>query len=374
MILKDLRIVLEDKEIPCGYIVFNSGLIEKIGEGECPYEEAVSKKGMICMPGFIDIHVHGSKGIDFMDTEEKDYPIIADSLFEEGVTTFLATTMTADNASLMRVCKTIKNVMGKIPSLGGLHLEGPYVSLKYKGAQNPAYIRDPDINEFKALQEASGNNIRYIALAPEKRGAQEFIKSISSDKVHVSAGHTDATFQDIEKAIENGLDHVTHTHNAQSGHHHRHPGVVTAALYFDELYCEFICDGIHICPEVIKTFVKCIGPERFIAITDAHNVKHTDIKEFKLFGIDCIVRPDAVYLKEGPLAGSLLTMDKALRNLHDFTGETLVNLAKMTSTNASRSLGFSDRGQIKEGLLADVVLLDESLQLQEVYKLGERVK
>ncbi|MBO6284931.1 MAG: N-acetylglucosamine-6-phosphate deacetylase, partial [Bacilli bacterium] len=260
------------------------------------------------------------------------------------------------------------------PSLGGIHFEGPYISLKYKGAQNPEFIRDPDIAEFDELQEISGGNIRYIAMAPERPGAMEFINHVTHNGVVVSAGHTDASFDQVGEAIKNGLTNTTHTHNAMSPHHHRNPGVVTATMYFDEIFAEVICDTVHVCPNTLKTFYKIVGPDRFVAITDALKVKHSDIKNFQLFGLDCVTKEDAAYLTTGPLAGSLLTMDQGLRNLREITGADYVSLAKMTSYNAAKSLHFEDRGELAEGKLADVVLLDESLHVQEVYKLGKRVK
>lgn len=373
MILKDLRIITPNKDIPNGYIVIHNGHIEAIGEGDIDHKDAISKKGLVAFPGFIDIHVHGSMGIDFMDAKKEDYPIIADSLYKEGVTTFLATTLTSDKESLKRVCETVKAVKGQVPSLGGIHFEGPYICLKYKGAQNPEYIRDPDIVEFDELQEASGNNIAYISLAPERPGAMEFISHITQNGVVVSAGHTDASFDDIEEAIKHGLTNTTHTHNAMSPHHHRNPGVVTAAMYFDELFTEVICDTVHVCPNTLKAFFKIVGPDRFVAITDALKVKHTDIDTFQLFGLDCVRKPDAAYLTTGPLAGSLLTMDQGLRNLRDITGASYIDLAKMVSSNAARSLHMDDRGSLEVGKLADIVLLDESLYVQEVYKEGNKV-
>ena len=374
MVIKDLRIISADRDIPRGFIVIEDGKIKQIGEGECPFEGAISKEGLVAFPGFIDVHIHGSMGIDFMDAEAKDYKTIANSLYEEGVTTFLATTLTADKKSLARVCATVKEVKNSVPSLGGIHFEGPYIAEKYKGAQNPEFIRDPDIAEFKELQEISGGNVRYISMAPEKEGALEFIKEISSTGVVISAGHTNASFDDVEKAIKVGLTNTTHTHNAMTPHHHRNPGVVTAAFYFDELFCEVICDTVHVCPNTMKSFLKIVGPDRFVAITDALKVKHTDIKEFQLFGLDCVTKPDAAYLTSGPLAGSLLTMDQGLRNIRDITGASYVDLAKMTSKNAARCLHMDDRGSLEEGKLADIVLLDSALRVKEVYKLGEKVK
>ena len=372
MILKNLKIVLTDKVIDNGFLVIDNGLISKVGVGE--YNgEAEDCGGLIAMPGFIDIHIHGSAGIDFMDANEEDYKTIADSLYKEGVTTFLATTLTSDNESLARVCKTVNRVKNDIPSLGGIHFEGPYINAKYKGAQNEEFIRNPDIKEFDELQELSGNNVRYITLAPENEGALEFIEHVHSNGVTVSAGHSDASFEQVKEAIHKGLTNTTHTHNAMSPHHHRKPGIVTAAFYFDELFTEFICDKIHVCPDTLATSYKIIGPERFVMITDALKVKNSSINEFKLFGLDCVRKDGAAYLTSGPLAGSLLTMDQALRNMHEITGANLCDLAKISSKNAAKSLKFLDRGEILEGKKADLVLLDKDLQVKATYKEGKKV-
>lgn len=375
MVLANIKIITPRRVIERGFLVLRDGLIAQVGEGDYKgNEETFDKKGLVAFPGFIDIHIHGSVGIDFMDAEEKDYATIADSLYEEGVTTFLATTLTSDKASLAKVCERVRIVKDSVPSLGGIHFEGPYISLKYKGAQNPEFIRDPDIEEFDELQKISGGNIRYIALAPERPGAMEFIEHVTKNGVVVSAGHTDASFDCIEEAMKHGLTNTTHTHNAMSPHHHRNPGVVTAAMYFDGLFTEVICDTVHVCPDTLKTFYKIVGPDRFVAITDALKAKHADTKEFQLFGLDCVVKPDAAYLTTGPLAGSLLSMEQGLRNLKEITKADEVSLAKMVSTNAAKSIGFKDRGALEEGKLADIVLLNEELHVQEVYKLGKRAK
>ena len=372
MVLKNLKIVLANRVIEKGFLSFENGLITQIGEGDYK-EDAIDCTGLIAMPGFIDVHIHGSAGIDFMDAREEDYKTIAESLYKEGVTTFLATTLTSDKESLARVCRTINKVKNEIPSLGGIHFEGPYINEKYKGAQNEAFIRNPDIKEFDELQKLSGNNIRYITLAPEKDGAYDFIQHVSENGVTVSVGHSDASFEQVGKAIGKGLTNVTHTHNAMSPHHHRKPGVVTAAFYFDELFTEFICDKIHVCPDVLVTSYKVIGPERFVMITDALKAKNSDIKEFKLFGLDCVKKDGAAYLTTGPLAGSLLTMDQALRNMSEITGANLCDLAKISSKNAAKSLKFLDRGEIAVGKKADIVLLDKDLFVKATYKDGINV-
>ena len=372
MVLKNLKIVLNNRVIEKGFLVSENGLISQIGEGEYK-EDAIDCAGLIAMPGFIDVHIHGSAGIDFMDAKEEDYKTIAESLYREGVTTFLATTLTSDKESLARVCKTVNKIKNEIPSLGGIHFEGPYINEKYKGAQNEEFIRNPDIKEFDELQNISGNNIRYITLAPERERAFDFIEHVHKNGVTVSAGHSDASFDDVKQAISKGLTNTTHTHNAMSPHHHRKPGIVTAAFYFDELYTEFICDKIHVCPNTLATSYKIIGPERFVMITDALKIKNSSINEFKLFGLDCVRKEGAAYLTTGPLAGSLLTMDQALRNMREITGANLCDLAKISSKNAAKSLKFSDRGEIAIGKKADIVLLDKDLFVKATYKEGKKV-
>lgn len=374
MIIKNLKIVTIDKIISNGYLEIENGLIKSVNEGECLDVSAIDAEGKIALPGFIDVHIHGACGIDFMDANKDDYKTISEALYKEGVTTYLATTLTSDTASLEKVCENVQLAKIDNPSLLGIHFEGPYINKKFKGAQNEEYIRNPDIEEFDHLNELSGNNVRYISLAPELTNSLEFIKHVTNKGVTVSAGHTDATFSDVEEAIKYGLTNTTHTHNAMSGHHHRNPGVVSAAMYFDEIYPELILDKIHVSNNTIKTFYKIVGPDRLIVVTDALKIKHSDINEFKLFGLDCIRKDGAAYLTSGPLAGSLLTMDQALRNLKSIIKNiSLIDLAKVTSTNASKSLRLTDRGEIKANKLADLVLLDENLQICDVYKLGKRV-
>jgi len=373
MVLKNAIIVLPNEQFN-GYVAFENGKIIEVGKGSYGGKDnAIDCNGNILMPGFIDIHIHGCNGIDFMDADAKDYEGIAKSLYSEGVTTFLATTLTSDKESLAKVCRAIAAAKKNVPSLGGIQFEGPYICTKYKGAQNPEFIRNPDINEFDDLNKISENNVRYIALAPENDGALDFIKHVTSKGVAVAVGHSDATFDQVSESIKVGLTNVTHTHNAQSGHHHRNPGVVSAAFYFNELYTEFICDKIHVCPNTLKTSFKIIGEDRFVIITDSLKIKHSNIDKFDMFGLPAIRKDGAAYLESGPLAGSLLTMDQGVRNMRDVCNLNLSQLSKISSKNAANSIHFDDRGEIKVGNLADFVLLDKDLKVLSTYKLGEKV-
>ncbi|MCQ2815248.1 MAG: N-acetylglucosamine-6-phosphate deacetylase [Bacilli bacterium] len=375
MVIKNAKIILHDREIDNGYIEALNGVITAIQSGEYNGKDVdvIDANGQILMAGFIDIHIHGAIGIDFMDAKASQYKDIAAALHQEGVTTFMATTLTSDFESLKKVCEEAKEAKKTVPSLGGIHFEGPYINAKHKGAQNENFIRNPDIEELKKLQEISGGNVRYIAMAPEKEGALEFIKYCSTHGVTVAAGHTDATFDDVEKAIKAGLTNTTHTHNAMSGHHHRNPGVVTAAMYFNELYTEMICDMIHVCPNSVKTFYKIVGPDRFIIITDALKAKHSALEEFELFGLPCEKKNGAAYLKTGPLAGSLLSMNVGLRNLNSIMDISLVDLSKISSYNAAKALHLDKIGELKVGYKMDAVLLDKDFNVKATFKEGIKV-
>ena len=377
MILNNAKIVTNKKVIENGYLEIENKKIKKVGVGSYQGndKEVYDLKGNILMPGFIDIHIHGSAGYDFMDASVDELKIIAESLLDEGTTSFLATTLTADLKSLLKVCRTVAKAKKEIPSLLGIHLEGPYIALKYKGAQNEKYIANPDIEQLQKLIKASRKNVRYISLAPEKENALEFINFATENGVVCSAGHTDATFAQIEQAIPYGLASTTHTHNAMSGHHHRNPGVVTAAFYFDSLFTEMILDGIHINRDVVRTTYKIVGPDRFMIVTDSLSGKHSKDDHFVLGGLDVVKRDGAAYLTTGPLAGSLLTMDKAIKNLADFADIDLIGLAKASSTNQARCLHLKDRGVIARGKKADLVCLNkDNLDLLAVYKEGKKVR
>ena len=375
MIIKNIKVVTLNEVIENGYIEINDGIITDIGSNYSGNDlNVIDGEGKIAMPGFIDLHTHGSCGIDFMDAVEEDYKVIESAFYQEGITSFLATTLTSDIDSMKRVCKTVANVKDEILGLVGVHLEGPYINKIYKGAQNEAYIREPNVEELKELIKVSNNNVRLITMAPEANGALEFIKVATEANVTISAGHSNATFADVEAAIAAGLTNITHTHNAMSKHDHKNPGIVTAAFYFDELYTECICDAIHVHPNTLKTFYKIVGPDRFMIVTDALLAKHSTVDKFQLFNLDCTYRNGAFYLVEaGNLAGSALYMNNGLRNVKDICGASLVELAKVSAYNQAKSLHLNDRGSLEVNKLADIVLVNDNFDVLNVFKAGKEV-
>lgn len=376
MIIKNAKIVLHDRIIPFGYIRVKDNLISEIGEGNYLFDsndEIIDAKGNIILPGFIDLHTHGAVGVDFMSASKEDIKKVANQYYKEGITTFLLTTLTAPKEDLVNVAKIAKEIAPEVPSLLGIHLEGPYISARYKGAQNELYIRNADINEIDELQKESGNLIKYITLAPEKDGALEVIPELVKRNIVVSLGHSDSSFDTAMEAFKVGASNITHAHNAMSGYHHRNPGLLEAAMYDDKVFCEVICDRVHICDDTLKTFYKIIKKDRFMIITDSLSAKGLDIPEFELMGLPCETKNGAAYLKSGPLAGSLLKYDQGVRNLFNLLNLSLIEISYISSYNQAKSLKLSDRGEIKVGLLADFVIVDENLNLLATYKLGKKV-
>lgn len=369
MVITNIKIVLLDKIINNGYVIIENGIISGIKEGKYPGNaEVFDGKSGILMPGFVDIHIHGSANIDFMNARTVDnYKIIEKSLLKEGVTTFLATTLTSDQKSLVEVAKTINIVKDEIPCLAGIHLEGPYISKQYKGAQNEKYIRNPDINELKELIDDSNSSIRVITMAPELENSEEFIKFAIKENITVSCGHSNADENVVKKFYESGLKNITHTSNGMN----KNAGIVECAKKL-ELNCEFIADGKHVPKEVLTDYYKIIGPDRFMLVTDALRVKNSNVKEFELGGLPVEVKDDACYLKNGKLAGSILTMNTAIKNMKEWCGCSLNELAKISSKNPANSIGLYDIGEIKVGNKADLVLLDEEFNIKSVIKDGIR--
>ncbi len=376
MILSDAKIVLDYRIIEHGSVKIVDKYIDEI------YEEVITEgdteiincHNQILMPGFIDLHTHGTNGVDYMNAKVEDFKIACDALYKEGVTTFLATTLTSTKEKILNAIKNIKEASKLNPSLYGIHLEGPYINKKYSGAQNPEYIRPIDLDELNEFLKAGEGAVKYITIAPEaSTNTKEAIKLLRRNDVVVSAGHSDATFNDIEEAIKHGLTNLTHVHNAMSPYSHKRPGMVVAGMYFDSLYSELICDFVHVEKDVLETYYKIVGPNRFMIITDSLSPKNTKEKEFIMEGMDVVNKGNALYLKTGPLAGSVLSMDKGLRNMEELCHINLMDLARISSLNQAKSLGLKDRGEIKEGLLADLILLDKDLYVVKTIKEGKIV-
>lgn len=330
----------------------------------------------IVVPGFIDEHIHGAAGSDAMDATKEDLGKIAGALAKEGTTAFLATTMTqspeAIKNALHAVDEYIKEDLPTGAEILGVHLEGPFISKEFVGAQPIEYVAKPDVETFKEYEKASGNHIKIVTLAPEEEGAEALIKYLKSKHIIASVGHTNAKYADVEKAVLAGATNATHTYNAMKPIHHREIGTVGAAFSFDELTCECICDGIHVSAPAIKLLYKNKPNGKMVLITDAMRAKHMPDGVSELGGQVVIVKNGEARLENGTLAGSVLKMNQAVKNVVKFLNLPLAEVVKMATINVAKNLGVDDKlGSIKVGKRADFVILDQDFNVIKTVRNGE---
>lgn len=371
------QVYIEDKGIVTACVGVENGLIKYIGKDASVITEPYPyKENTIVVPGFIDQHVHGAAGADAMDGSVSALETIANALASEGTTSFLATTMTQSRENIMRAMTAVKDYKNKDFKTGakivGIHLEGPFISTKHVGAQPIEYVAAPDVKVFDEYNAASGNSIKIVSLAPEVEGADALIKHLSSIGVVASAGHTDSGYSDIEKAMNCGLKNITHTFNAQKALHHREIGTVGSALMFDELNAEAICDTIHLSVPAIKLLIKNKTHDKLTLITDAMRAKHLSDGISELGGQEVIVKNGEARLKNGALAGSILKMNDAIKNVVIKCDVPFTDAIDFASANPAKNLGIFDKvGSIAMGKNADFAVLDKDFNVCLTIRDGE---
>jgi N-acetylglucosamine-6-phosphate deacetylase len=320
-------------------------------------------QGCYVLPGFVDVHIHGAAGADVMDADPAGLATLARFLATCGVTAFLATTMTAPHDVTVAAVKAVAAYCSQ-PQEGahlvGVHLEGPYISPRYPGAQPAAAIRPPNLAELAELVAAGP--VRMITLAPEVHGGEALIRAARRHNLTVVLGHTDATYEECLAAVELGVSQATHTYNAMSGLHHRQPGALGATLSHDNLYAQLIADNIHVHPAGIKILARCKGSDRTVLITDAMRAAGMGPGHYDLAGQLVTVADGACRLADGTLAGSILTMDGALRNFITASGWPLAQAWPASSRTPACSIGLGHEiGSLAPGHRADLVVLDQHL-------------
>lgn len=369
VLLTDIQIYSEAGMIEKGFIKIAAGKIVELGSMseliyDEEYEEIAHAKHCTVIPGLIDVHIHGVDGADVMDSTKDALDTMAAALPKEGTTSFLATTMTqseqAIEKALMNVGEYIEEQsFNNKAEVLGVHLEGPFVNKKMAGAQPIQYIINPQVDLFEKWQEIAKGYIKLVTLAPEIDGGLELIRYLKASGVIASIGHSQSTFEEVSEAIEAGATHATHLFNQMSGLHHREPGVVGAVFLRDELKAELISDGVHVKPEVVKLAYKMIGSDRIILITDSMRAKCLKNGTYDLGGQNVIVQDGKATLSDGTLAGSILKLGDALKNMMSFTECTLSDVVQMGSVNPAKQLNVFDRkGSIAIGKDADLVVLD----------------
>lgn len=334
--------------------------VREIGAAPADAETVALPEGAVVLPGFIDPHIHGAGGADAMDGTAAALATISETVAREGTTSFLATTMTESGEAILRALTAVRDCR-ETPGarLLGVHLEGPFISETYAGAQPREYIAAPDIDVFDRYQAASGGRIRIVTVAPEVPGADALIRHLAETGVVPSVGHSAAGVADVRRAIACGARSVTHTYNAQSPFRHREIGVAGSALLYDELNCELIADGIHVSPEAIRLLVKNKPRGKMTLITDAMRAKGCPDGVSELGGQTVYVKNGEARLADGTLAGSVLRMNDAVRRMVQVIGLPFTDAVDMATKNTAALLGISDScGEIACGKRADFTVLD----------------
>ncbi len=335
--------------------------------------DILDAEGCYLIPGLTDLHFHGCVGYDFCDGTKEAVEAMAEYEAKNGVTTIAPATMTLDDERLTNIFKNAAEYSSdKGAALVGINMEGPYLSLAKKGAQNPAYLRTPSIEHYHRMQELSGGLIKLVAIAPEEEGALEFIQAVK-DEVIVSVAHTAADYETAAKAYAAGASHLTHLYNAMPPFSHRNPGVIGAAFDAEHCHVELITDGVHVDPSVVRATFKMFGEDRIILISDSMMATGLSDGSYSLGGQAVTVRGNKATLADGTIAGSATNLMQCLQKVVSF-GIPLEAAVKCAAVNPAKEIGIYDQyGSIRPGKYANLVLLDLDLQVKQVILKGRKL-
>ncbi|WP_335942798.1 N-acetylglucosamine-6-phosphate deacetylase [Fusobacterium polymorphum] len=369
ILLKNANLVLENK-LMSGSISIFENKIEKIfadndNLSEITFDEIIDLEGKYLGPAFIDVHTHGADGSDAMDGSEEALRKISAYLVKEGTANFLATTLTSSKETLINVLKVVANLQDKDiegANIFGVHMEGPYFAIEYKGAQNDKYMKPAGINELEEYLKVKDGLVKLFSISPHNQENLEAIKFLADRGVIVSVGHSGASYEAVMKAVDYGLSHATHTYNGMKGFTHREPGVVGAIFNSDNIMAEIIFDKIHVHPEAVRTLIRVKGVDKIVCVTDSMSATGLAEGQYKLGELDVNVKDGQARLaSNNALAGSVLRMDIAFKNLIEL-GYSITDAFKMTSTNAAKEFKLNT-GILKEGKDADLVVLDKDYKV-----------
>ncbi|MBQ7393275.1 MAG: N-acetylglucosamine-6-phosphate deacetylase [Lentisphaeria bacterium] len=372
MLLKNIRLVSPDVDEKNAAILVADGKVADVfcdGDALPSVANVVDGQGLTAVPGFIDVHCHGRSGVDFCDATQEAMDTIAMDKLSEGVTTLLPTTLTLPEDQLAAAMQTAKAYVAK-GALGckvpGVHLEGPFINPKCLGAQNPDFVRTPDVKEVMRLNEIFP--VKKVSYAVEMENGPRFAAELLANGITPSCVHSAATYAGFMDAYRHGLRNLSHFCNQMTALHHRDIGLVGAGLMHNDVFIEFICDKLHICPDMIKLVFQIKGTEHIQLITDAMRASGLPDGPSDLGGLPVIVKNgEARLASNGALAGSTLQMATALKNITEVTGLPLKETVKCTSWNQARALNMTGLGKLAPGYAADIVLMDEAFQVKQVF-------
>lgn len=337
-------------------------------------------------PGFIDIHIHGGMGHDVMEGTPEALDAVARSIFQNGTTSFVPTTLSAPLAVLQ---KTLAGLRATLSSRDkrttndsraeplGIHLEGPFISVECRGVHPPEHLQAPSLKALEVYLEAAGEFARVLTLAPELDGAAELQAAAIARGLRVAVGHSNASYEQTRAAIDSGASHAVHVFNAMRPFTHRDPGVLGALLTDDRVYAEVIADGVHVAAPALQLLLRAKGMAKTVLVTDAVSATGMCPGRYHLGGMEIVLGDDAktglpsCRNAEGKLAGSVLTQDRAVRNMVAFAGATLQDAIRMATWNPACVLGVESRkGCLRSGADADLIVMDPSGKLTGVMSLG----
>jgi N-acetylglucosamine-6-phosphate deacetylase len=376
------RLVTANATLDYPHITIDSdGIIARIESGP-PNSDATTLTS-----AFFDIHVHGAAGHDAMEGTGDALNCIGGFLATKGVANYLATTVTAPIDPTLRALEGIANAIeaaAATPSVAarpvGIHLEGPFISHAKRGVHPPADIQPPSIPLFERMQQAARGHIRLLTIAPDTPGALDLIQYVTKSGTHVSIGHSDATAEQTRAAINVGAHSATHTFNAMRRLDHREPGIAGTVLDSASLYAELICDGIHVAPEFVRLWLRCKGEDRAILVTDGISATGMPEGNYMLGAFEvtvaggrCLLTADLANGTE-TLAGSVLTMDRAVANLQQLTGASLETAVHLASRNPARMLGLEHLTDIAAGRSANFNIFSADGKLQQVILHGRHLR
>lgn len=360
--------IITDKAIIENHALLFSNVIEKIMPlqevASCKNLEIIDAKGNFLSAGFIDIHVHGCAGADTMDSASSSIDKIRQNLVKTGVTSFLPTTMTMSFEKIRQALENVRHSLKNTRSTGatvlGCHLEGPFISSAYKGAQDETYILKPDYHLIAPFADI----IKIVTIAPETAASKQFISQCRKNQIVVSLGHSAATYEEATEAILAGASHITHTFNAMPPLDHRRPGIVGAAFDNSGVTCELIADNLHVHPAIQRMLLANKGVEKIILISDAMRAGLLGEGEYELGGQRVLVKDGAARLANGVLAGSVLTLNQAVYNFMVNTKINLIDAVKLATLNPAKRIGAERcKGSVAVGKDADLTIFDNKINI-----------